>query len=166
MLPAFKYFQFDARQALSSVAAPLTYFLQLFLVSVISSDECNDKQVILTKKEAAYVSTQLASSCPSLRHLTFKVSQGQTMNISLSSFSGERGSELGSVTDNISGNIVPLVTQERLSHVMTSVGSEVKVKLDSSIILNERFLLEFSGTFLLFIFKTVYSKHKCTYYLI
>ena len=68
------------------------------------------------------------------------------MNISLWSFTGERGSELGSVTDNISGNIVPLLTQKRFSHVMTSVGSEVKVKLDPTSLMNKRFLLEFSGT--------------------
>ena len=113
-----------------------------FLVSAISSDECSNKQINLSKREAAYLSTQLASSCPSLRHLTFKVSQGQTMNISLWSFTGERGSELGSVTDNVSGNVAPLLTQEQFSHVMTSVGSEVKVKLDSSSFMNERFLLE------------------------
>ena len=88
-------------QIMLEQAAFVIQNITIFLVSSISSNECNNKQIMLSKKEASYVSTQLASSCPSLRHLTFKVSQGQTMNISLWSFTGERGSELGSVTGSI-----------------------------------------------------------------
>ena len=118
----------------------------LFSVSSLTASECSKKEVAITTRRVSYTTTTLTSSCPSLRHVTFKATQGQTLNVTWWAFGGSAAANVASVTDKVSGNIAHLQTHARRSHAMTSVGNEVEVNLGSSIVNSDAvYMIELEG---------------------
>ena len=108
--------------------------LHAYSVVQITSKHCSDKQFMLTKTHTLISSASIKRACPRMTRFDIGVSQGQTMNISLWSFTGNDRS-LGRVRDLIANNVIDVKTSAdsaRHQHLATTVGNKIEVDLRSA----------------------------------
>ena len=105
--------------------------LHAYSVVQITSKHCSDKQFMLTKTHALMSSASIKRACPRMTRFDIGVSQGQTMNISLWSFTVSDRS-LGRFRDLIANNVIDVKTSARHQHLATTVGNKVEVDLRSA----------------------------------
>ena len=99
------------------------------------------------------------AACGATSDITLLAGDGQTMNISLWSFKISSQS-FGTLRDKLSGNIFNLVGSSRYSHVASSVGTEMTLRVER--LQESNFIIDVTGMCHCVLYREIISIKVCT----